>query len=157
MATSSTKGMQAMQFATIVRAAGVSLGLALAVQMVGPQRAFGHGDVTPQPVNTDGLDPLGEDWRTENPYRGNAKAIEIGASGYNQNCARCHGLQMISGGLSPDLRKLELGAEGDEWFSTRVQGGAIINGVTKMPSFAGVISQEGLWAIRAYIESKHEE
>jgi mono/diheme cytochrome c family protein len=33
----------------------------------------------------------------------------------------------------------------------------VINGVTKMPVFAGVIAQEGLWAIRSYIEAKHEE
>lgn len=117
--------------------------------------AWAHGDVQPQPVNTDGLAPLGEEWKEENPYRGDPKAIAIGASGYNQNCARCHGLEVISGGLAPDLRHLEKGKDGDEWFSQRVQGGAIINGVTKMPSFAGVISQEGLWAIRSYIESVH--
>ncbi len=29
--------------------------------------------------------------------------------------------------------------------------------MTKMPVFAGVISQEGLWAIRSYIESKHTD
>lgn len=117
--------------------------------------ALAHGDVQPQPVDTKGLEPLGADWRMENPYRENATAVKIGASGYNQNCARCHGLEVISGGLAPDLRHLEKGKEGDEWFSQRVQGGAIINGVTKMPSFAGVISQEGLWAIRSYIESVH--
>ena len=27
--------------------------------------------------------------------------------------------------------------------------------MTKMPVFAGVISQEGLWAIRSYIEAQH--
>lgn len=146
-----------MKFAAYLRAAGVSLALGLGAHVMGPQTVLAHGDVAPQPVDTAGLTPLGEEWRTENPYRGDAKAIEIGASGYNQNCARCHGIQMISGGLSPDLRKLELGQEGDDVFSMRVQGGAITNGVTKMPPFAGVISQEGLWAIRAYIESKHEE
>ncbi|MGU3541328.1 cytochrome c-550 PedF, partial [Methylobacterium sp. A54F] len=93
-----------------------------------------QGDVQPQPVNTDGLDPLGADWRPENPYRGNAKAVALGDSGYNQNCARCHGLQVISGGLAPDLRYLEKGQEGDTWFQERVRHGAPINGVTKMPS-----------------------
>ncbi|RUP19450.1 cytochrome c-550 PedF, partial [Methylobacterium sp.] len=80
-----------------------------------------------------------------------------GASGFNQNCARCHGLEMISGGLAPDLRYLPQGKEGDEYFVERMKHGAVINGVTKMPAFEGVISQEGLWAIRSYIESKHEE
>lgn len=63
-----------------------------------------HGDVNPQPVDTAGLPETGDEWLTENPYRAEAagedvwfKAIEIGASGYNQNCARCHGLEVVSG------------------------------------------------------------
>ena len=40
--------------------------------------ARAHGEAAPQPVDTAGLDPLGEDWRTENPYRGNATAVKIG-------------------------------------------------------------------------------
>ncbi len=116
---------------------------------------WSHGDVQPQEIKTDGLAPLGEEWKDENPYRDNALAVKIGASGYNQNCARCHGLEVISGGLAPDLRYLEKGKDGDEWFKERVTHGAVINGVTKMPAFAGVLSQEGLWAIRSYLESKH--
>lgn len=130
----------------------VALGLALSTQGV-----LGHGDVQPQPVNTAGLEPLGADQRSENPYRGDAKAIAVGDSGYNQNCARCHGLQVISGGLAPDLRYLEKGTEGDTWFAERVRNGATINGVTKMPAFEGILSQEAMWAIRTYVESKHEE
>lgn len=127
----------------------------LATLLVSGGAVFGHGDVQPQPVNTDGLPPLGETWRDENPYRGNEHAVKIGSSAYNQNCARCHGLEVISGGLAPDLRYLEKGKEGDEWFKERVTHGAIVDGMTKMPVFAGVISQEGLWAIRSYIESQH--
>lgn len=130
----------------------MSFGLVLAAS-----GALGHGDVQPQPVKTDGLKPLGTEWLAENPYKGDAHAISIGASGFNQNCARCHGLEMISGGLAPDLRYLPQGKEGDEYFVERMKHGAVINGVTKMPAFDGVISQEGLWAIRSYIESKHEE
>jgi cytochrome c-550 PedF len=120
-------------------------------------QALGHGDVVPQPVVKTGLEPLGADWREENPYRKNAKAIEIGSSGYNQNCARCHGLEVISGGIAPDLRYLDLGKEGDTWFVQRVRHGAKNNGETKMPAFEGILSQEALWAIRTFIESKHEE
>jgi cytochrome c-550 PedF len=130
-------------------------GSVLAALVVSSGAVLGHGDVQPQPVNTDGLPPLGETWRDENPYRGNEHAVKIGSSAYNQNCARCHGLEVISGGLAPDLRYLEKGKEGDEWFKERVTHGAIIDGMTKMPVFAGVISQEGLWAIRSYIESQH--
>lgn len=119
--------------------------------------AFGHGDVTPQPVDTTGLEPLGSEWRETNPYSGNARAIEIGSSGYNQNCARCHGLEVKSGGIAPDLRQLEVGADGDAWFVERMKHGAVRDGKVYMPVFDGVLSQEALWAIRSYIESKHED
>lgn len=120
-------------------------------------QVYAHGDVTPQPVDTTGLEPLKKDeWAKENPYRGNQTAIKIGSSAYNQNCARCHGLEVISGGLAPDLRYLEKGKTGDDWFMERIRRGATINGVTKMPAFEGIMSQEAMWAIRAYIETKHE-
>ena len=35
-----------------------------------------------------------------------ADAIKIGGSAYGQNCARCHGLGAVSGGIAPDLRLL---------------------------------------------------
>lgn len=125
--------------------------------LAGGERGFAHGDVSPQPVDTTGLDNLGDEWRETNPYRGNKKALEIGSSGYNQNCARCHGLQVISGGLAPDLRYLEKGDEGDEWFIQRIRHGATINGATRMPAFEGTLSQEAMWAIRTYVESQYEE
>jgi cytochrome c-550 PedF len=116
-----------------------------------------HGDVTPQALNTKGLENLGDEWLEENPYEGNSVAIEIGASGYNQNCARCHGLQVISGGIAPDLRYLPLGLEGDEWYMMRVRNGYSQNGAYKMPPFENILSQEAMWAIRSFIVSKHEE
>ncbi|WP_437880382.1 cytochrome c-550 PedF [Pseudomonas sp. LRF_L74] len=123
--------------------------------------ALAHGDMTPQAVNTDGLEPLGKEWRDENPYRppyaNNKLAVEIGATAYNQNCARCHGLEAKSGGIAPDLRELEAGAEGDEWFKERVINGAVRDGAVYMPKMADFISQEGLWAIRSYLESVHVE
>ncbi|KSW22360.1 cytochrome c-550 PedF, partial [Pseudomonas sp. ADP] len=112
-----------------------------------------------QAVDTKGLEPLGKEWRDTNPYRepyANHKlAVEIGSSAYNQNCARCHGLEAKSGGIAPDLRKLDLGAEGDEWFKERVINGAVRDGAVYMPKMADFISQEGLWAIRSYLESVH--
>jgi len=118
--------------------------------------ALAHGDATPQPVDTEGLAPIEQgQWLTENPYRGDKAAIEIGASGYNSNCARCHGLQAISGGIAPDLR--ELGPEFDEYFINRVRNGVQRNGMTYMPKFEGVLSQEAMWAIRSYIDKRHYE
>jgi cytochrome c-550 PedF len=120
-----------------------------------------HGDVAPQPVNTDALPDVGEEWLTENPYRAEAagpevwaRAVEIGASGYNQNCARCHGLEVVSGGLAPDLRYLEAEEYGDEWFVERFRHGYTQNGTTKMPAFGELLGQKAAWAIRTYVETR---
>ena len=134
-------------------AAGLMFGGVVAASAV----AFAHGDVTPQAVDTTGLEKLGEAWRDSNPYRGNARAIEIGASAFNQNCARCHGLGAVSGGIAPDLRYLDLGDVGDEWFKERVINGSIRNGVTYMPKFGESLGQEALWAIRSWLETVHTE
>lgn len=120
----------------------------------GAAQVSAHGDGAPQPVDTTGLKPLGEDWLAENPYRGDAKAIEIGARGYNSNCARCHGLDVKSGGMAPDLRAVEPTSEGDAWFVTRVRGGATRGDAVKMPPFEGLLSQEAVWAIKSYVDAQ---
>ena len=66
-----------------------------------------HGDVTPQAVDASKLKAVGKEWLDTNPHRGDKAAVEVNASGYDQNCARCHGLEVLSGGVAPDLRKLE--------------------------------------------------
>jgi cytochrome c-550 PedF len=120
--------------------------------------ASAHGNVTPTAVNTEGLEPLGSEWRAENPYRDSKdhdKAVSIGASAYNQNCAACHGLEAKSGGIAPDLRMLDEGAAGDEWFVERVRNGAVRDGRVYMPKMADFLSQEALWAVRTYLDSVH--
>ena len=128
---------------------------------------FAHGDVKPQAVDIKLLPALGEQWRDENPYRGNHEAIQIGASAYAQNCARCHGLQAISGGIAPDLRQMDRDCltqkdevkkqacvkEMDGYFSTAVRRGKTRNGAVYMPPFEGVFSQEAIWSIKAYLET----
>ncbi len=121
-------------------------------------QAMAHGDVTPQTIDTTGLTPLGEEWLDENPYTADYEnrdlAVKIGTSAYTQNCARCHGLDAISGGIAPDLRYLEPGIEGDEWYKYRVVNGAVRDGRVYMPKMAEHLSQEALWAIRAYLETR---
>ncbi|MFS1702071.1 cytochrome c-550 PedF [Aestuariibacter sp. GS-14] len=122
--------------------------------------ALAHGDVTPQAVDTSALPQLGDEWLATNPYTGNATAIKIGDSAYNQNCARCHGLEVISGGITPDLRKLNdeneffSQEEADDWFMTRIRNGAVVDGRVYMPPFEGILSQEAMWAIKSYIETR---
>ena len=113
--------------------------------------AFGHGSVTPQAIDTKELKQLGEKWLDKNPYEGDPKAIALGKYAYSENCARCHGLDGVSGGIAPDLRNLEAGIEGDQWFMERIRGGAVRNGNVYMPPFEGVLNQEAMWAIRAYL------
>lgn len=124
--------------------------------------AMAHGDVVPQGANTDGLAVLGDEWLDENPFRtaDNATkdlAIRIGDGAYNQNCARCHGLEAMSGGIAPDLRELDADINGDEWYKERVINGAVRNGAVYMPRMADHLSQEALWAIRTYIEKRAED
>jgi len=132
-------------------------GFLLAGLMAISGAVWAHGDVTPQTVDVSELEALGEEWLEENPYVGNEKAIAIGESAYAQNCARCHGLDAISGGIAPDLRYLEPGLDGDEWFVYRVRNGAVRNGVPYMPKMADFLSQEALWSIRAWLLTKHVE
>ena len=111
--------------------------------------AFGHGSVTPQKVDTSSLKQLGDEWVSENPYStDDPNAVEVGRSGYGENCARCHGLDVISGGIAPDLR--ELPEYEDEYFIGKVMSGVTRNGNVYMPSFAEVLNQEAIWAIRTY-------
>jgi len=133
--------------------------------------AFGHGDVTPQAVDTKDLPPLGEQWKAENPYRQNDKAIKVGTSAYNQNCARCHGLEAISGGIAPDLRKLDNDCvslkdakkkaacvkDVDDYYVGSVRRGKVRNGAVYMPPFEGILNQEAVWAIKAYLETRREK
>jgi cytochrome c-550 PedF len=133
--------------------------------------AMAHGDVTPQAVDTAGLPSLGADWKPENPFRGNEAAIKIGTSAYNQNCARCHGLEAVSGGIAPDLRKLDNDcvslkvdtkkkacvAEMDVYFSGSVRHGKVRNGAVYMPPFEGILNQEAVWSIKSYLETRREK
>ncbi|WP_304031736.1 cytochrome c-550 PedF [Methyloversatilis discipulorum] len=120
-------------------------------------RVEAHGDVVPQAVDVSTLKPVGSDWLKENPYRGDKEAIRIGSSAYNQNCARCHGLEAVSGGIAPDLRHLPVDAETDDYFINTVRRGRVRNGAVYMPPFEQALSQEAIWAIRSYIETRHTD
>lgn len=130
--------------------------------------ASAHGNVVPQAVDTTGLPTLGDKWRDENPYRTNKLALKIGTSAYNQNCARCHGLEAVSGGIAPDLRLLDRDCtsiknetkkqacyrDNDNYFLTSIRHGKVRNGAVYMPPFEGVFTQEAMWAIKTYLESR---
>jgi len=140
----------------------------LLVGVIGVGNVWAHGNVVPQAVETKGLTPIkdtgvpldADGWAANNPYRKSPehdRAVEIGSSAYNQNCAACHGLEAKSGGIAPDLRMLDEGDAGDEWFVERVRHGAVRDGRVYMPKMADYLSQEALWAVRTYLDSVHVE
>ncbi len=145
-------------------------GLTVSAAILTSLLANAHGNVTPQGVDTAGLPALGQKWRDENPYRGNQIALKIGSSAYNQNCARCHGIEAISGGIAPDLRQLDRDCIGlksepkkqacfkemDNYYLASVRTGKVRNGAVYMPPFEGVFNQEAMWAIKAYLDTRRE-
>ena len=155
--------MTSSSFKLSAAALAACLGLASSV--------YGHGDVTPQAVDTKELPVLGAQWRNENPFRNNDKAVRIGSSAYSQNCARCHGIDAVSGGIAPDLRRLDNDCasqkdekkraacvkEIDDYFASTVRRGRTRNGAVYMPPFEGTLNQEAVWAIRAYLETRREK
>lgn len=130
---------------------------------------WAHGDTVPQAVDTHTLPQLGDKKHDSNPYStgaANAEAVKIGSSAYNQNCARCHGLEAKSGGIAPDLRKLNADcgegkgvdkaclAEMDQYFFQTVMDGRTRDGRVYMPPFKDIFTQEAVWAIRSYVDTR---
>ena len=148
----------------VVTRFGVTLGMILGLVAV---NAWAHGDVTPHPLETSNLPQLGKEW-VDNPYRGNADAIEVGKVGYLHNCAGCHGLNGISGGVAPDLLKVTADCAGmaksaqpaclketDDYFKDIVMDGKkTSDGRYTMPGYGSVFTQEAVWALKSYLDQR---
>lgn len=145
----------------------------LGLVAIGLTLAASATEVAVAPVlDRTGLPPLGETWLKGNPYRGNPRAVEVGRSAFNQSCARCHGTDasQAGGATAPDLRQLNrycrsianpalqtaCMADNDQYFKKSVQEGKVVVGVRHMPSWKAVLTQEDIWAIQAFIESRIE-
>ena len=131
---------------------------------------FAHGNVTPQGADSSDMPEIlnGDDdedgWVFENPYRNlepalKEKVVKFGESAYSNNCAGCHGLHAQSGGINPDLRKLNPeNMEDDEWYVERLRFGSSKG----MPALGGIpegadapiLDQKTLWAIKTYVEAR---
>jgi len=97
----------------------------------------------------------------------NTKPLRIGSG-----TGTASGLEAISGGISPDLRKIDSDCTGlgdpakkeacfkemDDYFLATVRRGRgrVRDGRVYMPPFEGTLSQEAIWAIRTYIETRRE-
>lgn len=112
-------------------------------------------------------------WQLPNPYRGDgpeSKAIlAAGAAAYEKHCSSCHGRessQAIPEG--PDLRRLNSVClrlrdrslvprclqDVDTYYLQSVLEGKPRAGHMHMPAWAGLLSQETIWAIRTFTESR---
>lgn len=78
--------------------------------------------------------------------KADAKTLAHGADLFTNNCAQCHGLNVVGGGILPDLRYLT--PEKHALFAGIVAGAKADRG---MPSFAGRFSPEDVEAIRQYV------
>ena len=150
----------------LIKPRDLAVGLFLVTMAV---RALAHGDVTPHAVDTSGLKPLGTEWIEPNPYRGNVQAAAVGAEGYLHNCAGCHGLNAVSGGIAPDLLKLNKEClsmtskvlqascmkDTDDYFKDiTLKGKKNSEGRFTMPAYGIVFTQEAVWSIKAYLDAR---
>jgi quinohemoprotein ethanol dehydrogenase len=78
-----------------------------------------------------------------------AETIKQGESAYNKTCRICHGGNLISSGMTPDLRFMSIATHQE--FESIVLGGARAN--RGMASFADAVSVDDVEAIHAYIIS----
>jgi mono/diheme cytochrome c family protein len=95
-----------------------------------------------------------EDIPEANPYTGDAKAIREGRSWYRNVCSNCHGGRADGQGergTGADLRKFN---KGFRTFVTIVLNGREVQGrIQGMPAWRGVLKEEDIFRIGAYLET----
>ena len=79
---------------------------------------------------------------------GSEDQIVAGGRVYGQNCALCHGVAAISGGVLPDLRHSPMIASADAFNSVVIDGAFVDKG---MAGWGEVLSDDDAEAIRAFI------
>jgi quinohemoprotein ethanol dehydrogenase len=83
------------------------------------------------------------------PQTATAETIKQGEAAYNKTCRICHGGNLISSGMTPDLRFMLIATHQE--FESIVLGGARAD--RGMASFADAVSVDDVEAIHAYIIS----
>ena len=77
-------------------------------------------------------------------------AAAAGREVYAEHCAQCHGERLMATGAAPDLKLL--GADQKTHFDEIVR-----NGKGQMPAWEGMISDEEIGQIWAYVRSRAEK
>jgi mono/diheme cytochrome c family protein len=144
----------------VALASGMCL-LALAA----PIQAAAAAPAEPLRSDLSNLPPLGSEWRSNNPYRGNTAVAAIGRAIFLEACARCHGDEQVHGAPAPNLGRLDRYcrrivdtsvrahclSDVDDYFRRSVLFGKIRLGIEHMPPWQGILSQEAIWALRTYV------
>jgi mono/diheme cytochrome c family protein len=89
-----------------------------------------------------------------NPYSGDKKAIRSGRSWYRNVCSNCHGGRADGQGergTGADLRKFNKGFQ--TFVQTVLDGRKVEGRLQFMPSWRGVLKQEDIYQIGAYLET----
>ena len=99
---------------------------------------------------------LAEEARPVNPYSGNPEIAKEGGSLFNQYCSHCHGPWADQAERPRDLRRLRIryGDDAIQMFYTTVTNGRMDKG---MPVWKGVLSDDVLWKIYTYLETRQVE
>src|SRR5947209_3395914 len=84
-----------------------------------------------------------------NPFAGDAQAAGVGKGMFRIYCAPCHGIRG-QGGRGPDLTRGVYNSEHDAHLFHPIPGGVA---GTEMESYAGVLSDDNIWRVVAYIRS----
>ena len=82
--------------------------------------------------------------------------IGTGLAGYNL-AKEIRKLDAECASLKDQKRKQACVNEIDEFYVTTARRGRVRNGAVYMPPFEGTLSQEAMWSIKAYLETRREK
>jgi mono/diheme cytochrome c family protein len=114
------------------------------------------------------VEPAGEEFKLPaeyqgktNPLAGNADAASSGQKTYQEKCATCHGDTGLGDGaggsaLNPKPSNLvqASAANGDDYLFWRIETGAASGPANSlMPPWKGVLSEEQIWQVVAFIRT----
>jgi mono/diheme cytochrome c family protein len=106
-------------------------------------------------------DPPGEYSDAVNPYEGDTDAIAEGQELYQQNCVSCHGPTGQGDGpaasaLEPEPADLGIvqRSQSDGYLAWRITEGGLMEPFRSvMPAWKGILNEEKIWKIIAYIRT----
>lgn len=120
--------------------------------------ACGGGSSKPTIVRKD---PPAEYAGKTNPYTGDQAAIDEGKTLYTQNCETCHGTAGLGDGpagasLDPhpgNLQQASKDASEAYLFWIVNEGGAAAGRSASMASYKGILTEDEIWKILAYVKT----